>query len=152
MKQTYRAQQGFTLIELMIVVAIIGILAAIALPAYQDYVGRAQASEGLTATSGIRADMGIYLAENGDLPDDGDDTQIDDALASLEGQYFGAGGAILTDPGVITITFNAGVHSGDNMTLTATAPVDADGELTGQISGWVCDGLDTKFLPSACRP
>jgi prepilin-type N-terminal cleavage/methylation domain-containing protein len=59
MKRT--TQQGFTLIELMIVVAIIGILAAIALPAYQDYTARAQASEALSSTAGLRADIAVYV-------------------------------------------------------------------------------------------
>ena len=61
-------QKGFTLIELMIVVAIIAILAAIALPAYQDYTARAQASEALTATGGIRADLAVHQSENNSWP------------------------------------------------------------------------------------
>ncbi|MCK8517211.1 pilin [Methylonatrum kenyense] len=142
-----KGQKGFTLIELMIVVAIIGILAAIAIPAYQDYTGRAQASEALSATSGVRADIAVYLSENDELPGAGDDAEIDANLAALEGNYFAAGGAILTGDGVISITFNSGVHSGDTMTLTAE-----ESTAGGQIRKWECDGLDSKFLPSACRP
>ncbi|GAB2728198.1 pilin [Halomonas garicola] len=62
-------QGGFTLIELMIVVAIIGVLAAIAIPQYQNYVARSQASEALTITSGVRADIAEYYALNGKMPD-----------------------------------------------------------------------------------
>ena len=140
-----KVQQGFTLIELMIVVAIIGILAAVALPAYQDYTGRAQATEALTATGGIRADMAIYLSENGALPTAGDDAEIDAALAALDGNYFAPGGAVLTGAGEITVTFDNGVHSGDTMTLTAVTA-------GSQISKWECGALDSKYLPSACRP
>jgi len=63
-------QKGFTLIELMIVVAIIGILAAIAIPAYQDYTIRAQVSEGLTLASDIKAGVAEYMAQTGDWPVD----------------------------------------------------------------------------------
>lgn len=140
-------QKGFTLIELMIVVAIIGILAAIAIPAYQDYTGRAQASEALSATSGIRADIGIYLSEESALPAAGDSAVIDDGLADLEGKYFGAGDASLSGAGIISVAFAEGVHAGNTMTMEAI-PNAAN----TQVARWECDGLDTKYLPSACRP
>ncbi len=132
-------QKGFTLIELMIVVAIIGILAAIALPAYQDYTGRAQASEALTATAGLRADIAVYVAEEGALPGDAE-LEGEELLA---GKYFDAGDVSVA-AGVISVAFGSGVHSGNTMTLTPT-------EANGQISTWTCAGLDAKYLPSACR-
>ncbi|AQZ94791.1 pilin [Halopseudomonas phragmitis] len=142
-----KAQKGFTLIELMIVVAIIGILAAIALPAYQDYTGRAQASEALSATAGLRADIAVYLSEEGALPGPGDSTTLDDAIADLEGKYFNAGSVSLLADGVLQVDFDSGVHSGNNMTLT---PIESGAG--NQIARWECDDLDPKFLPSACRP
>jgi type IV pilus assembly protein PilA len=142
-----RNQQGFTLIELMIVIAIIGILAAVALPAYQDYTARAQASEALTSTAGVRADIGVAYAEDAALPAAGDDAVVDANLAALEGKYFAAGGAVLTGAGVISVTFNDGVHNGDTMTMTAIPNLAAT-----QIAEWQCGGLDVKYLPSGCRP
>jgi type IV pilus assembly protein PilA len=144
MKQTYRAQKGFTLIELMIVVAIIGILAAIALPAYQDYIGRAQASEGLTATAGLRTDIAVFAQENGNFTGIAADPALVSQAAALDGKYFG--GVTVAASGVLTIPFNAGIHSGETMTLSPTLVA-----ATGQISEWTCAGLEVKYLPSQCR-
>ena len=70
-----KIQQGFTLIELMIVVAIIGILAALALPAYQDYTGRAQFSESLTVAGGLKTDVLDYVGQHGACPANATDAQ-----------------------------------------------------------------------------
>nr|WP_170069253.1 pilin [Marinobacterium halophilum] len=136
-------QQGFTLIELMIVVAIIGILAAIALPAYQDYTGRAQAAEALSATAGIRADIAVVLSEDGDLADI--PGRVDDAAAALNGKYITDGGAtIAANTGAISVPFDSGVLSGETMTITPT--------LNGtQISTWVCADVPAQFIPSGCE-
>ena len=75
-----KEQQGFTLIELMIVVAIIGVLAAIAIPAYQDYTIRAQVSEGLTLASGAKVAVEDYYAQHGDWPNN-------NAAAGVEDQH-----------------------------------------------------------------
>jgi len=147
------AQKGFTLIELMIVIAIIGILAAIALPAYQDYTARAQASEGFKATSGLQSDIGIFVADQNRYPLAADI----DGEELLEGKYFGAGDVAITGgdaanieepttPSVIQVTFDAGANNGETLTLTPTATD------TGQISEWTCAGsIDGSRLPASCQ-
>ncbi|WP_018868623.1 MULTISPECIES: pilin [unclassified Thioalkalivibrio] len=134
--QKKTAQQGFTLIELMIVIAIIGILAAIALPAYQDYTARAQASEGLSVTSGVRADFAVAQSE-------GEDYSADD-LGNLSGRYV----STVTYAGSrFTVNFGDGRLAGDSFELSPRIS-------NNQIQGWTCRGtnIEDRFLPSACRP
>jgi type IV pilus assembly protein PilA len=146
-----KVQQGFTLIELMIVVAIIGILAAIALPAYQDYTARAQASEGPKVASGLMADIAVFFSENGPpasgggTADPSADLGIQAAMAGLDGKYIDSGNVTVDAEGVISIPFLNGVLATETMTLTPT--------LNGtQVAQWQCGGLsNTQWLPSGCR-
>jgi type IV pilus assembly protein PilA len=131
-------QKGFTLIELMIVVAIIGILAAIALPAYQDYTIRAKVSELVLAASSFRTSVT-------------EKAQTDNALTSsgagLTVTTFGkiTGGSV-SDGGVIVLNGTSAATSvGTAVTITLTP------SLAGNTVVWSCTGTPTKFMPSTCR-
>ena len=138
-----KKQQGFTLIELMIVVAIIGILAAIALPAYQDYTKRAKVSEGLSLAAGAKTSVVEYFASVGSFPST-------NSSAGLPTNTDISGNSVtsvtISGAGIITVIFDAAVYTGGAGTIVLT-PNDNTGSVT-----WACTNTMTNaIVPATCR-
>ena len=172
MKTIKQVQKGFTLIELMIVVAIIGILAAVALPAYQDYTTRARVSEGILALSACRVSVSeAYQVSTAaaQLPTaDNWGCECGDIASTAAGdncsQFVSA--VTTSDTGIATVTMlgvtGNGVEDGDAIDL---APLNFDGNAAARtdvddggevISGFDCttntaDPVSAQFLPASCK-
>ena len=142
-------QKGFTLIELMIVVAIIAILAAIAIPAYQNYLIRSQVSEGMSLAGGLQTGEIEYYSNYGKWPTSNESAGVAKS-SSIVGSYVtdvttGSG------TGLITITFGNKANAQIATKTLTLSPFSKDG---GSFA-WTCKtpsgGVEPKYLPSSCR-
>ena len=153
-----KMQQGFTLIELMIVVAIIGILAAIALPAYQDYTVRAKVSEGAIAASAVKIGVTEMFANSGTDGLAAYSTEIGADQANLQTDKITAI-AVDDTTGEITVTLGGIVQLGANNVLAFTPYINSaalsNSNATGSVT-WRCGDtaattIEDRYLPAECR-
>ncbi|HGG8136320.1 TPA: pilin [Neisseria meningitidis] len=158
-------QKGFTLIELMIVIAIVGILAAVALPAYQDYTARAQVSEAILLAEGQKSAVTEYYLNHGEWPKNNTSAGVATS-ADIKGKYVKS---VEVKNGVVTATMlSTGVNNeikGKKLSLWAKRqngsvkwfcgqPVErakADSDDVAAANGKTADNINTKHLPSTCR-
>ena len=148
-----KLQQGFTLIELMIVVAIIGILAAIAIPAYQDYTQRAQIGEAFTIVAAAKTAIEEFAQTNGVYPTAAEAAALGATMASPAGQYVDTVDVPNDNDGEIVVTMKATGVGADiaSQTVTMTPPPDLT-QLAGKAFVWTCvSSAANKYLPKNCQ-
>jgi len=165
-----KLQKGFTLIELMIVVAIIGILAAIAIPAYQDYTIRAQVSEGMNLAAAAKAAVAETFLNRGTAPVNRTQAGMSGTATDTRGKYVSS---VDVTNGIITIQYGGEVNAAiNNETLALTPYVTPDNSVAWRCGGAAAPGgianamggvthtggtlgnntQMNKYLPAACRP
>ena len=146
-----KMQKGFTLIELMIVVAIIGILAAIAIPAYQDYIARAQMSEAVELLAGGKTPMAEFYSDKGAWP-----AVPLSVMGNVSGKYTSVismtNGGATTSTMALTATMKAAGSSINKNIAGKTASMSTtDGGAKWTCSAGATSGVATKYLPGACK-
>jgi type IV pilus assembly protein PilA len=164
-----RQQTGFTLIELMIVVAIIGILAAIAIPAYQNYAVRAQVTEGLNMAAHAKTRVAESFLDRGEAPANRTVAGLSANTADTTGKYVSG---VDVDNGVIVVTFGYEANAALNgLTVTMTPYEAVDGGVVwrcgaapaptvplmgtsggGNAAVYLAPTVPSEYLPSSCRP
>ncbi|WP_336269022.1 pilin [Vreelandella arctica] len=148
-----KKQGGFTLIELMIVVAIIGVLASIAVPQYQNYVGRAQVSEAISLMSPAKTAISEYYITRGEFPATNEQAGLSEP-DEMAGKYVASVDVSPGEPGVTVITMK-----GDSVVTElqdATLVFEPSASVDGGVVNWECrtgggSQIPAKFLPSECR-
>ncbi|MDQ0010179.1 type IV pilus assembly protein PilA [Luteibacter jiangsuensis] len=146
-------QKGFTLIELMIVVAIIAILAAIAIPQYQNYIIRTQVSEGMNLADGAKTAVAEFYNNTGRFPSKNESAGLPQA-ASISGKYVVSVDAGVTTPGKIIATFGNEVNSkltAGGAKVVVLSATDQGGSITWNCKSSAGTTVPDAYLPTSCR-